>query len=108
MMIYLIGLCMGISLLFMFGAAVGILRMPDFYTRLHPAGMLDTMGLLFFVTGAGLYILWHDFSIASILITLKLVLIAVFVFLTSPTATHAIVDAGIRAGMKPWTKKEKK
>ena len=35
-----------------------------------------------------------------------LILIVVFVFLSSPTATHAIVDAGVRAGLAPWTKGE--
>jgi hypothetical protein len=35
------------GLFFFFGGAVGILRFPDFYTRLHPAGKLDTMGSLF-------------------------------------------------------------
>lgn len=105
-MIYLVGLLMIAALFFMFSAAVGLIRLPDFYSRLHASGMLDTTGLLLFISAAGLYILWHDFSLASILLTIKLVLIAVFIFITSPTATHAIINAGIRAGLKPWTKKK--
>jgi len=89
------------------GGAVGIIRFPDFYSRLHPAGKLDTMGLFMSMLAIALYTL-HDFSINSILTSLKKILIVVFVFITSPTATHAIVDAGVRAGLGPWTKVIKK
>ncbi len=89
------------------GGAVGIIRFPDFYSRLHPAGKLDTMGLFMSMLAISLYTL-HDFSINSILTSLKIILIVVFVFITSPTATHAIVDAGVRAGLGPWTKDTKK
>ncbi len=91
------------GLFFFTGGAVGIIRFPDFYSRLHPAGKLDSMGLLMSLGGLALYSL-HDFSAGSILTSLKIVLIVVFVFITSPTATHAIVDAGVRAGLDPWTK----
>jgi multicomponent Na+:H+ antiporter subunit G len=50
-----------------------------------------------------LYLL-NDLSLGSVLTALKILLIVVFVFITSPTATHAIVDAGVRAGLVPWTK----
>jgi multicomponent Na+:H+ antiporter subunit G len=90
-----------IGLFFFFGGAVGILRFPDFYTRLHPAGKLDTMGSLFMLGGLALHSLGH-YSLGEILVSLKIILIVVFVFLASPTATHAIVDAGIRAGLKPF------
>jgi multicomponent Na+:H+ antiporter subunit G len=43
-----------------------------------------------------------------LLTSLKMMLILVFVFLASPTATHAIVDAGVRAGLAPWTKGEER
>lgn len=105
-MIYLIACLMIAGLVFMFGSAVGLIRLPDFYSRLHAVSMLDTMGLLFFVAATGTYTLWHHFSYESVFLTLKIVFIAVFIFITSPTATHAIVDAGIRAGMQPWKKKE--
>jgi multicomponent Na+:H+ antiporter subunit G len=91
----------------MFGAAIGLLRLPDFYSRLHASGMLDTTGLLIFIIGVSTYCLWQDFSVNTVFLTLKLIFIAVFIFITSPTATHAIVDAGIRAGMKPWGKNKK-
>jgi multicomponent Na+:H+ antiporter subunit G len=91
------------GLFFFTGGAVGILRFPDFYSRLHPAGKLDTLGLLLCLIGLALFNL-HHFSLGAVLTSLKIILIVVFVFLASPTATHAIVDAGIRAGLTPWTK----
>ncbi len=93
------------GLLFFTGGAVGIIRMPDFYSRLHPAGKLDTMGILMTMIAVALYNL-DDLSFGSILASLKIILIVAFLFITSPTATHAIVDAGVRAGLGPWTKKE--
>ncbi|NVL89938.1 MAG: monovalent cation/H(+) antiporter subunit G [Desulfobacterales bacterium] len=91
------------GLLFFTGGAVGILRFPDFYSRLHPAGKLDTLGLLLSLISLALFNL-HHFSLGALLTSLKILLIVVFVFLASPTATHAIVDAGVRAGLAPWTK----
>ena len=96
-----------LGLLFFTGGAVGIIRFPDFYSRLHPAGKLDTMGLLMTLGALALYHL-TDFSLSAVLTSLKIMLIVVFVFITSPTATHAIVDAGFRAGLMPWTKQSNK
>lgn len=91
------------GLFFFTGGSVGILRFPDFYTRLHPAGKCDTMGLFFTMSAMALYTL-HDLSLHAALTAMKIMLIVVFVFITSPTATHAIVDAGVRAGLAPWVK----
>ena len=99
-------ICIALGLLFYTGGSIGIIRFPDFYSRLHPAGKLDTMGLLMVMGGMALYTL-ESFSVASLLVSLKIMLIVAFVFITSPTATHAIIDAGVRAGLVPWTKKGK-
>ena len=96
-----------LGLFFFTGGSLGILRFPDFYSRLHPAGKLDSMGLLMSMSGMALYTI-QDFSLAAILTGLKIMLIVVFVFITSPTATHAIADAGVRAGLAPWTVPVKK
>jgi len=95
------------GLFFFTGGAVGILRFPDFYSRLHPAGKLDTLGTFLAMIALALFNL-HHFSLGNSLTSLKIMLILVFVFLASPTATHAIVDAGVRAGLAPWTKGEKR
>lgn len=89
--------------IFFTGGTIGIIRLPDFYTRLHPAGKLDTAGHVLAMSAMALYTL-HELSISSLLTAIKIILIVVFVFFTSPTATHAIIDAGVRAGLRPWTK----
>ncbi|WP_300667523.1 monovalent cation/H(+) antiporter subunit G [Desulfoluna sp.] len=95
------------GIFFFFAGAVGVIRFPDFYSRLHPAGMIDSMGLLLSMSGLALYVLsHHGLTGTNILTAIKIILIVIFVYLTSPTATHAIVDAGIRAGLAPWTKKK--
>jgi multicomponent Na+:H+ antiporter subunit G len=91
------------GLLFFTGGAIGILRFPDFYSRLHPAGKLDTAGQFLTLSAAALYVI-HDLSLSNILTAAKIGLIVIFVCITSPTATHAIVDAGVRAGLRPWQK----
>jgi multicomponent Na+:H+ antiporter subunit G len=96
--IFLIG-----GLIFFTGGAVGIIRLPEFYCRLHAAGQLDTMGTLFTMVALAIHVL-EDFSMGAILTSLKIALIVFFLFITSPTAAHAIVDAGVRAGLRPWNK----
>ena len=89
------------GLFFLLMGALGLFRFPDFYTRMHAAGKCDTLGSLLLVTGIALH---NGLSLGSV----KIIFIAVFIFLTSPTATHAIVDAGVRAGLAPWTKGEER
>lgn len=91
------------ALVFFIGGTVGLLRFPDFYSRLHPAGKLDTVGALLALLGLAIHQLF-PLTLDSVLTALKLMLIVVFMFLASPTATHAIVDAGFRAGLEPWKK----
>jgi multicomponent Na+:H+ antiporter subunit G len=90
-----------LGLVFFVGGSIGILRFPDFYSRLHPAGKLDSLGLLLTMSAMALYTV-AQWNLGAFLTAVKIMLIVVFVFITSPTATHAIVDAGVRAGMSPW------
>lgn len=94
------------GLIFFASGSLGIIRFPDFYSRLHPAGKLDTMGQFMTLTGIAVYVL-NDFTLSSLLTALKIMLIVVFIFITSPTATHSIADAGMRAGLWPWAHAEK-
>jgi len=98
-------LCL-LGLVLFVGGSVGILRLPDVYTRLHMAGKLDTLGTLCLLLGLALYF-WTAES-HSVLVLLKLGLLWGFISFTSPTATHAMVDAGMRAGLNPWLKPDKK
>ena len=91
------------GLVFFAGGSVGIIRFPDVYSRLHPAGKLDTMGLFMTMSGMALYVL-SDWTLGALLTALKIMLIVVFIFITSPTATHAMADAGTRAGLPHWSK----
>lgn len=72
----------------------GLLRFPDFYSRLHAAGITDTLTALLIVAGLVLQ------SGASLL-TLKLLLILLFLLFTTPTATHALARAAWSGGVMP-------
>lgn len=95
-----------LGIFFFTTATIGLLRFPDFYTRMHATGKGDTMGALLSLTGMALYNLHHGFSLETILVSIKIMFIAVFIFLANPTATHAITKAGLDCGVKPWTRKE--
>jgi multicomponent Na+:H+ antiporter subunit G len=86
-----------LGFVFLLLGAIGILRFPDCYTRMHAAGKCDTLGSLLIVGGVAFY---HGVSLESA----KIVFIAVFVFLTSPTATHAIARAALRNELPLWTR----
>jgi len=78
---------------------VGVLRFPDFYTRLHGASVTDT-------AGAGLLLLGMALMAPHWLVLTKLAAIWLFLFLTSPTATHAIANAAHVAGLQPMMGRE--
>jgi len=86
---------------------IGILRLPDFYTRMHAAGKTDSLGAVLVVLGFVLYN-GQSLSPADLLVSLKILFIAVFIFIASPTATHAVMQTAIALGVKPWSKKEEK
>lgn len=81
------------SLFCMIGA-LGLLRMPDFFTRMHAASVTDTLG-------AGLILLGLMLQSGLTLITVKLIAIGVLIFFTSPAATHALARAALDRGVKP-------
>jgi multicomponent Na+:H+ antiporter subunit G len=85
------------SLVFHVVAALGMVRLPDFYTRLHAISKAETLGVV--LTLAALAV-WAGLSPTSA----KLLLVAVFLFLANPTSTHAIGRAAFRTGLRPWTR----
>jgi multicomponent Na+:H+ antiporter subunit G len=87
------------GLFFFTTATIGLLRFPDFYTRLHATGKGDTLAVFLSLIGLALY---EGFTLTA----LKIVVIAVFMFLAQPTATHAISRAGIKSGLQHWRRKE--
>lgn len=86
---------------------IGILRLPDFYTRMHAAGKTDSLGAVLIVLGFALYN-GQSLAPADLLVSVKILFIAVFIFVASPTATHAIMQTAIALGVKPWSRKEEK
>lgn len=96
---------MACGLLLFLATTVGLLRFPDFYTRVHAAGKGDTLSTVLMLGGLILYLL-RDFNGETVLTALKLSLIVFFVFIASPTATHAIIDAGYESGVPHWTKRK--
>ena len=88
--------CMLAGFFFFMTATLGLLRLPDFFTRLHATGKGDTLAVLLSLMGLAVY---HGLSLTSA----KIVFIAVFMFLAQPTATHAISRAAFRCGVQPWT-----
>ncbi len=74
--------------------AIGLLRLPDFYARLHGAGIIDTLG-------AGLILLGLMLQAGLSLVTVKLLFVLFFILITSPTATHAIAHAAHTQGLDP-------
>ena len=80
------------GVLLLLAGGIGLLRMPDFYTRCHAAGITDTGATLLILVGL---MLQAGFS----LVTVKLLLILIFLFFTSPTATHALAHAAYTGGM---------
>ncbi len=95
------------GLLFFVATTVGIIRFPDFYSRVHAAGKGDTLSTTLFLGGAILFIL-RDFSEETLLTAIKLLLIVFYIFIASPTATHAIIDAGYEFRVPYWTRSSKK
>ena len=82
------------GLFFVIAGSIGVIRLPDFYTRLHSAGVTDTLGaeLILFAL-----ILQAD----SWQVIAKLLLVGFFLFVTTPTSTHAVANAAWKSGERP-------
>jgi multicomponent Na+:H+ antiporter subunit G len=82
-----------------FVGGVGVMRMPDFYTRMHAASLTDTGGAALVIAGL---LVQGGFSLASA----KLLAIFLFLFLTSPTASYALANAALLSGLRPQCRNE--
>ena len=90
-------ICAGVF--FLLVGSVGLIRLPDFYSRCHATGKADTLGILLVIGG---FIVFEGLTLNSA----KMLIILVFVALTNPTATHALARAAFFFGVKPRFKKE--
>jgi multicomponent Na+:H+ antiporter subunit G len=80
-------------------AAVSLVRLPDLYTRAHGASKSETLGAMLTLAAVAL-------TFDAGLSTVKVALLLVFMFLTNPTAAHAIARAAAEQGIDPWTTEE--
>lgn len=87
-------ICLGVGGLACIVGALGLLRMPDLFTRMHAAGLVDTVGAGFVLLGLAL-------QAGLTLVTVKLAMIGLLIFFASPTATHALARAALYRGVKP-------
>jgi len=87
-------LCLLLGSFFCISGGVGMLRFPDFYTRMHASGVTDTLG-------AGLILLGLMLQAGWSLVLGKLIFILLFILLTSPTSNHALAKAAVHSRLKP-------
>jgi len=85
--------------LFALAGGIGVLRMPDLFTRLHASGVTDTMG-------AGLILTGLMFQGGISLVTVKLIILLAFVWFASPVSTYALARAALATGQEPFWAEE--
>jgi len=86
-----------LGLFFLLIAAIGMVRLPDVYTRSHAVGLTDTWGAFFLLLGLMLY---QGLSLNSV----KILVVLILLFILNPVISHATVRAALRSGLKPWSK----
>ena len=91
-------ICLLGGAVFLLVGAIGLLRFPDFYTRLHAVSVCDTMG-------AGLVLIGLMLQGGLSLVTVKLLLIFYFMLFSGPTAVHALAEAALQGKLKPVVEK---
>ena len=79
---------------FLIVGAAGIIRFPDFWSRLHAAAVVDS-------AGTGLLLFGMMLQAGFTFVTVKLILIGIFLLITGPTATHAVANAAFVSGSRP-------
>lgn len=87
-------LCLLAGSFFTLAGATGFVRMPEVFTRMHAASVIDTIG-------AGLLIAGMVLQAGPTLVAVKLVLILGLIFFTGPVITHALAQAAVEAGLEP-------
>ncbi|MDX9835882.1 MAG: monovalent cation/H(+) antiporter subunit G [Desulfobulbus sp.] len=87
-------ICMFVGIFFCLTGAVGLLRFPDFFSRIHAASLTDTLGASLILIGLMLQAGWG-------LALPKLILILLFLLMAGTTACHAMAKASLKSGMKP-------
>jgi multicomponent Na+:H+ antiporter subunit G len=84
---------------FLLVSTVGLLRLPDFFSRTHAVGKSETLGGFLVLLGLAVHA-------GLTLESLKLFLIVIFIAVTNPAGVHTVARAALRAGIRPWTGEE--
>lgn len=85
------------SLFFFLASAIGMIRLPDFYSRLHASGNSETLGLMLACLGLVIYE-------GPTLLSVKIIIVFLLVFLANPIGTHILGKAALKSGHPVWTK----
>jgi multicomponent Na+:H+ antiporter subunit G len=85
------------GLFFLIVAAIGVIRLPDVFSRSHAVSLTDSLGAFLILVGIAL----HEGLNTN---TLKIVVVVALLYLLNPIISHATIRAALRAGVKPWKK----
>jgi multicomponent Na+:H+ antiporter subunit G len=88
-----------VGLFFLFVAAIGVLRLPDVFTRAHAVSLTDSVGALFLLSGLALY---QGFTINLV----RILIVMVLLYLLNPVIAHATVRSANRSGVEAWTRED--
>ena len=88
-----------IGLFFLTVAAIGIIRLPDVFSRSHALGITDTLGTFFVLTGVAFY---QGLNLADV----KILLILLALWHLNPVISHATLRAALRTGVRPWSRRK--
>ena len=96
---FIAGLFLAGGAFFLLASAIGMLRLPDFYCRLHASGNSETLGVMLSFMGLVIY---EGLTLTS----LKMIMIFLLIFLGNPIGTHILSKAAYKSGHHVWTLEE--
>lgn len=96
---FIAGLFLAGGAFFLLASAIGMLRLPDFYCRLHASGNSETLGVMLSLMGLVIY---EGLTLTS----LKMIMIFLLIFLGNPICTHILSKAAYKSGHHVWTLEE--
>lgn len=87
------------GLFFLIVAAIGMLRLPDVFTRSHALSLTDSLGGVLVLAGLAIY---QGFSLNLF----KILVVLALLYLLTPVVSHATIRAALRSGLKPWVREQ--
>jgi len=98
-----------VGLFFTLAGTIGFVRFPDFYSRMHATGKCDTLGEGLMLLALIIYMIGYEGIfrgdlVHALFVSVKIILLILFILLANPTSTHAIAKAAHDVGLQPWKK----